>query len=139
MEAVRLVFLAAMGFSGGVVISGAVFVFLAIIGIVPRLAQKTKTQMHISKYESAMMLGGLFGTLTLMWDFSVPVGPVIAAALSLCIGIFIGCLAISLAETLKAMPIMVKRGKMQNAIFFFVLAIALGKLGGSVVQSVWFS
>ena len=39
--------LAFIGFSSGMVVSGGIFAFIAAIGVVERLAQKTKTVKHI--------------------------------------------------------------------------------------------
>ena len=44
METIKYILMFLIGIGGGIVISGAVFAFIAIIGIVPRLAQKTKTE-----------------------------------------------------------------------------------------------
>ena len=49
-----------LGIGGGTVISGAVFAFITIIGVVPRLAEKTKTTSHIVFYENAIIAGGIF-------------------------------------------------------------------------------
>ncbi|MFR5772662.1 MAG: stage V sporulation protein AB [Lachnospirales bacterium] len=46
-----------LGFGGGIVISGAVFAFIAIIGVVPRLVQKSHTEKYIKLYEEAHNMG----------------------------------------------------------------------------------
>jgi len=122
-----------MGFASGLVIAGAVYAFITIIGVVPRLAQKTGTTGKIKTYEVALMLGGIFGTLSGMFRFYIPIGPVGMIALSLANGIFIGCLAMSLAEVLNVIPIFARRARIQRGMFFLVMAIAIGKLVGSLL------
>ena len=91
-----------MGLGGGMVISGAVFAFIAIIGVVPRIAQKTKTNSYIMLYEEGIIIGGIFGASCLMANWYLPIGRAAVALLMLMVGIFYGCLAVSLAEVLDA-------------------------------------
>jgi len=125
--------LAIIGLGSGLVIAGAVYAFLTIVGVVPRLAQKTQTRRHIKWYESALALGGIFGTLAGIFSFYIPIGHIGAVAISLAGGIFIGCLAMSLAEVLNVIPIMTRRARMQRGMFFLVMAIAVGKMVGSLL------
>ena len=122
-----------IGFGSGLVIAGAVYAFITIVGIVPRLAQKTHTTGHIKSYESALVLGGIFGTLAGFFRFYMPFGAVGAIVVSLANGIFIGCLAMSLAEVLNVIPIFSRRARLQRGMFFLVMAIAIGKLVGSLL------
>jgi len=133
MEALKIILTAAIGVGTGLVVSGAVFAFITIVGVVPRLAQKTKTEQHIRIYESAIILGGIFGTLTGVVQFTLPIGVVGVVVLSLANGIFFGALAMSLAEVLNVIPILTRRGRLQHGMFFFVLAIALGKFIGALI------
>jgi len=133
MMLLKSAFLVLLGFSGGLVIAGAVFAFIAIIGIVPRLAQKTKSQKYVKLYEEAIIWGGIFGASTLMFDYRIPLHAVVVAFLALCVGIFFGCLAVSLAEVLDVIPVLTRRARLQRGMAAFMLALALGKLAGSVV------
>lgn len=122
-----------LGFSSGIVISGAIFAFIAVIGIVPRLAQKTRTEKQIKLYEEAIIFGGIFGAIEISFNFHLPIGRTLAALYSLAVGIFIGCLAVSLAEVLNVIPVLTRRGRIQKGINFFIYAIAFGKLIGSML------
>ena len=119
--------------STGLVISGGVFAFIAMIGIIPRLAQKTKTEKSISIYENAIVLGGLWGSTTFFIDYRIPVGAVITVVLSCFTGMFVGGLAVSLAEILNIIPITVRRFRIFGATQLVVTAIAFGKLAGSLL------
>jgi stage V sporulation protein AB len=124
------------GFASGAVVAGAVFAFIAAIGVVPRLAQKTNTQTSIRVYETAMLFGGLFGVVSQLVTYNVNIGNALIAFLSACAGIFIGVLAVSLAEVLDMIPILTRRARLQKGMVYFVFAIALGKLAGSLMYSV---
>ncbi|MBR1443685.1 MAG: stage V sporulation protein AB, partial [Firmicutes bacterium] len=106
MMIIKGIILMLIGFSSGIVISGAVFAFIAIIGIVPRLAQKTKTEKYIMLYEEAIIFGGIFGAGDFMIDYNIPVGTAVSLFYMLCVGIFYGCLAVSLAVVLDVIPIL---------------------------------
>lgn len=122
-----------IGFSSGIIVSGAVFAFIAIIGVVPRLAQKTKTAQHIKIYEEAIIFGGIFGTSTMIFNYYIPLGNIAIIIFSLATGIFFGALAISLAEILDVVPILSRRIRIQEGMKYFVLSIALGKFLGSLL------
>ena len=122
-----------LGFGSGAVISGAVFAFISVIGVVPRLAQKTGTKNYIRLYEEAIIFGGLFGCIQGFFYFPIPLPGIIVVLLGFCTGIFYGCLAVSLAEILHVIPILTRRTKLGKGMFFFILAIALGKLLGSIL------
>lgn len=53
MEIIKSIAVVVIGYSSGVVIAGGVFAFIAVLGIVTRLAQKTKTTNYIYLYEDA--------------------------------------------------------------------------------------
>jgi len=133
MTALKMILLITLGFGGGVVIAGAVFAFIAIIGVVPRLAQKTKTEKNIKFYEEAIIWGGIFGTTTMLFDYYIPIGTIAVIIFSLGIGIFYGGLAVSLAEVLDVVPILSRRGRIKEGMMYFMFAIAFGKLIGSVL------
>jgi len=129
----RGILAAFVGMASGAVVSGAVFAFIAAIGVVPRLAKRTATEESIVIYEEAIIWGGILGTTTLLFDYSILVMPVIIIALSLLAGVFFGVLAMSLAETLDVLPILAKRIAVKEGVQYFILAIALGKAAGSLL------
>jgi len=133
MEILKTISITTLGFASGLVVAGAVYAFITIVGVVPRLAQKTRTTGKIKIYESALAIGGVFGTLAGIFSFYIPIGPIGVIALSIANGIFIGCLAMSLAEVLNVIPIFSRRARLQRGMFFLVMAIALGKLVGSLL------
>lgn len=125
--------LAVIGFSSGVVVAGGIFAFIAMIGIVPRMAQRTQTVKYISLYEDAIMIGGVFGTTTMFIDYYFPIGHIGAIIIGLSSGIFVGSLAVSLAEVINVIPIFIRRARLTKGIALFILAIAIGKVVGSLL------
>ena len=49
------------------------------------------------------------------------------------VGIFTGCLVMSLAETLKALPTFSRRIRLSVGLPWLIAAIAAGKCGGSIL------
>ncbi|MCL2350609.1 MAG: stage V sporulation protein AB [Defluviitaleaceae bacterium] len=122
-----------LGLASGMVVSGAVFAFIAAIGVVPRMAKRTNTPECVVIYEEAIIWGGIFGASTLLFDWRLPGAPVLPGVFGLLAGVFIGVLAMSLAETLDVLPTLAKRLAIKDGVFWFVLAIAGGKMAGSLL------
>ena len=124
-----------IGLASGVVVAGGVFAFIAVIGIVPRMAQRSGTNRYIMVYEDAIMVGGLLGTLALAGSPHLGFGFIFAVIFALAVGIFVGSLAISLAEVLDAIPIILRRFRLGIGVSLFILALALGKMTGALLYS----
>ncbi len=122
-----------LGFASGVLIAAGTFAFIAAIGIVPRMAQRTKTQSYVRWYEDAILLGGLFGTAVMYWDIQIPMPVVLVVLYGLFCGIFVGVLTMALAEVLNVMPILMRRLRLSKGITWFVVSFALGKFIGALL------
>ena len=118
-----------IGLSSGGVIAAGIFAFLAIIGVFPRLIGVTHTRCHVILYETLLILGGTAGNL--MDLFHLPLAGAGTAFLAL--GVFVGCLVMSLAETLKALPVLGRRLGLAVGIQYLILSIAAGKFVGAMV------
>jgi len=130
----RQLFLVFVGASAGGVIAAGIFAFLAIIGVVPRLIGVTHTGEHILLYETMLILGGSAGNL--MDLFHVPLagfGGIFLVLWGISSGIFVGCLVMSLAETLKALPVLGRRLRLAVGIQYVILSVAAGKFVGSML------
>lgn len=125
--------LAVIGFSSGTLIAGGVFAIIVTLGIVPRLAQRTGTIQYIPLYEDAIVIGGIFGTSTMLIDYYLPIGRILVGFLGFCLGVFVGCLAVALAEILNVMPIFMRRSRITKGIPVIVCGLALGKVLGSLL------
>ncbi len=123
--------------AGGGVVSGGVFALISLIGVVPRLASKTATAGYIAGYEGCIIWGGILGNLVSVFEWMPPVGKPGLLVIGLFCGIYVGCFAMALAETLKVIPIFAMRARLVQGIPYIVLAIAIGKSLGSFYQMFW--
>lgn len=127
----------ALGFFGicaGGIVAAGVFAFLAMIGIFPRLIGTTKTSEHILLYETLIILGGIVGNVADLYEFPILMGgDLFLGIMGLSVGIFVGCLVMSLAETLKTLPVMNRRIHLSVGLQYVILSIGIGKLVGSLL------
>lgn len=131
---IKNAFLCLLGLSFGFTVAAGVFAFITMIGVIPRLAQRTGTAVHLFGYEWAIILGGTFGNVFILLLGSFPVTVVGVSIIGLFSGIFVGCLAMALAENLRVIPIFVRRLRLKEGIPILVVAIALGKTAGTIFQ-----
>ena len=133
MDIIKNIMLIITGFSSGAVVSAGVFAFIAVIGIVPRMAHRTGTRDHIKTYEKAIIAGGIWGSTDMFIKYTIPIGDIGAVITGLSMGIFVGTLAMSLSEVMNVFPIFMKRGQFTKCLSAFVLVVALGKLTSSLI------
>lgn len=119
-----------IGLAAGVVTSGGVFAFIVMVGIIPRLVQRTKTANHILLYESIISLAGVLGTLTMLTDTLLQHAGFLELLIGLGYGVFVGCLATAIAEVLNVIPILCRRLKVAKDVPYLMLILALGKVAG---------
>ena len=128
---IREVFLGFIGLASGLAVAAGVFAFAVTLGVVPRFAGKTHTSKYVFSYETAILLGGIFGTLMSIFELKVPLGVPLLCGFGLSAGVYTGCLAVALAEILDAFPIMFRRTKMKVGQSWVLYAMALGKMAGA--------
>ena len=119
----RLGHLAFAGLGAGAVIAAGIFAFLAIIGVFPRLIGVTHTAEHVLLYETLLILGGVWGNLADLYRVPFPFpGRIVLVICGMSVGIFVGCLVMSLAEIRLAVGLQ-----------YVILAVAAGKAFGAAV------
>lgn len=124
--------------SGGFVVSGGIFAFLTMIGIFPRVLSVTKTTGHIYLLETMVILGGSLGNIMDIFDIKLHLGAAGLAVYGLFAGVYVGCLAMALAEALKVIPVLIKRVKFDYGLSWMITGIAVGKAVGTLIQMVYF-
>lgn len=145
--------LCAAGACYGVLSSAGVFTVFAAVGLVPRFAGRTHTARHVTLYEEMIIWGTILGGLaSIFYPYYVGmVSPVLGAAGSFWgillqiiygffAGIFVGCLALAIAEVLDSIPILSMRINFGTRIRLAILAMAIGKMMGSLYyfyQCLW--
>ena len=136
MTLLKQLLLGVIGLAAGGTIAAGVYAFLAIIGVFVRLIGKTGTKRRILLYETVIVLGGILGNLMDLFWIRVPMGDVIGLLFlgtgGLCVGVFVGCLIMSLAETLNALPVLSRRLRLKTGLPYVILGIAAGKCAGAV-------
>jgi stage V sporulation protein AB len=146
--------LAVIGASAGLIVSAGVFTVLISVGLIPRFAGKMHVAKKVFALEEMVILGtltgsyfsvfgewgqvgafvrthALFGTATEgVWNIA---GTLIQIVFGLFAGIFVGCLALAIAEMLNTIPVFARRIGFRHGLGIAILAVALGKLTGSLV------
>lgn len=138
------------GGSFGFLTSAGVFTVLVAVGLVPRFAGKTHTARKVFLYEEMVIFGAISGgaasifpeyvnpaaflrqqcvQLLWLWEILGVGGQIIFGIFA---GMFIGCLALAIAEMLDSIPIFARRVSFRHGLGFMVVGIALGKLCGSL-------
>ena len=150
MEWVKQILLGVFGLAGGLGVAGGVFTTLIAVGLIPRFAGKTHTAKHIFLYEEMVVCGTILGGLiSVFFPFLDLVGlagriqvlkevyPYMAVAIliiyGLFAGIFVGCLALAIAEMLDSIPIFSRRMKFRHGVGVVILCMAIGKTVGSLI------
>ena len=104
MTLINTIFLSFIGLASGFVVAAGIFAFITMLGIIPRLAQRTGTADHIYGYEWMIILGGTAGNILNLFVTHLPVGMIGIPIYGLFSGMFVGCLAMALAENLRVIP-----------------------------------
>lgn len=133
----KQLFLGFTGLCAGGVIAAGVYAFLAIIGVFPRLMGRTGTRKHLILYETVIVAGGILGNVSDLYEIPIHMGEVLGTlflgVFGVASGIFVGCLVMSLAETLKALPVISRRIHLAVGLQYLIISIAAGKLAGCMV------
>lgn len=151
----RQLLLAVIGVSSGLIVSAGVFTVLISVGLIPRFAGKMHVARKIFVLEEMVILGTLAGVFFSifsdwgmvgafvrehqlfgaeatqgLWDL---IGTIFLIFFGIFAGIFVGCLALAIAEMLNTIPIFARRIGFRHGLGIAILAVAFGKLFGSLI------
>lgn len=150
----KQLFLAACGLSFGLLASAGVFTVLVSVGLIPRFAGKMHVARKVFALEEAVVLGTIAGAFLSVFSRYGEIGSFIlsrqifgpgtvgiwkaAGNILLCgggffAGMFVGCLALAIAEMLNSIPIFSRRIGFRHGLGVAIAAAALGKLTGSLL------
>lgn len=127
------------GFAAGFITAAAYVAFVAMLGIFPKVAAKTKTADECILYENCLMLGILLSVLVQFFLSYESAGMIAPAAMQnflgilfLCLiglfgGIYIGFLIGGLSEVLNVIPIYAKKAHIKRRAGLVIICFALGK------------
>lgn len=130
----KMCLLAFIGFAGGLSVAGGVFAFISILEMIPRMACRLHVVCSAYHLETVIFCGGLAGCLVTVFKIPVPIGSVGLGIFGIFAGVFVGCLSMALAETLKVFPVLVQRTKLATGLPVLVAAMAFGKSLASFYQ-----
>lgn len=126
-----------LGLAAGGIVASGVFAFLTAMGLLERLADRTGTASRVRLYEDCIIVGGTLGNLISLYEFPLGGGDLLVGIVGGSYGIFVGCLIMSLAETLDAVPIFCRRIRLPFGLPWIVWCLALGKMLGSILYFLW--
>ena len=151
----KYLLLTVIGFSFGLFVSAGAFTVLLAAGMITRFAGKLAIAKYNLLLEEFVILGVLWADF---WDILLCIKrrdartPILVsqclelakklphtvqlallAMQGLFIGIFVGCLAMTIAELLDAIPIFARRTGMKKGLEWATAFLAIGKLVGSLV------
>ena len=147
----REMILALIGCSYGLLAAAGIFTVLIAVGLLPRFAGETHTANRVLLYEEMVIFGTIVGGFCsifteysqigamlrlafparrALWDAC---GEGILAVIGVFVGMFVGSLALAIAEMLDSIPIFTRRISFHHGIGLAVLAIAAGKLCGALL------
>ena len=106
---VKIVFVMFLGLAAGFAVGSGFVAFLAVLGIIPRLMQLSKTMKMVIAYEWAVILGTIAGGMGGIWNPSLMLPPWIMIPIGAACGIFVGMMAAALTEVLNVFPILTKK------------------------------
>lgn len=147
----KSVFLAIIGVSYGILAAAGVFTVLVAVGLVPRFVGKTHTANKVLLYEEMVILGTVVGSFlsvfpeysqfAAFWQQRLPeyrgpweaLGTFAQVIFGVFSGMFIGCLALAIAEMLDSIPIFTRRISFRHGIGLAILSVAFGKVCGSLL------
>ena len=148
-NSLKYLFLVVCGTSFGALAAAGVFTVLAAVGLVPRFAGRTHTGNKVLLYEDMIIagttVGGLVSVFTrychfgeMLLEAGIPEnilrlgGTVFLTLFGVFAGMFVGCLALAIAEMLDSIPIFARRTGFRHGLGIAVCSMAVGKVCGSL-------
>ena len=134
----KSVFMIVTGIASGLGVAAGTFAFLVVISIIPRMVQKAKLEHKIIYIENIIFRGIIFGTVLSLFTWKKKLlftilGRSMLTIFGISAGIFVGCLAVALAEILDTFPIFFRRLHIKESFGKWMLfSMAMGKLIGSL-------
>lgn len=133
--------------SFGFICAAGVFTVLSSVQLVPRFIGKTHSAVDVFLYENMIILGTIVGgVISIYWEYDGVrtlelaqsqagslLGFLLLCAVGVFSGMFVGCLALSIAEMLDSIPIFLKRISWKWGLSLMVASVALGKILGSLI------
>ena len=130
------VFIGIVGLCFGLLAASGVLTVLMAVGLMPRYAGRMHEAKHILLFENMIILGTMSGTFVSLFGIYADgnglgmLGVILRILYGFFSGIFVGTLALAIAEMLDAFPIFFRRARIGSGLQWIVFAVALGKMVG---------
>ena len=121
------IILAFLGICAGFTVAGGFVALITLLGVIPRLAGETKTANKAMLYENYLILGIILGNFVSLYSIRIPFGTPFLGLFGLFSGIFIGAMAVALAEIINTFPIFFRRISLRKGVPYLVISLAVGK------------
>lgn len=127
-------FLILFGLSSGIMVGAGVVAILILVGIIPRMAQISKTKQYIGLYEVLLVIGALLGGFISIQNLHFNIGKIGTIVFGLGYGVFVGFLSSGLTEVLDYVPIATRRLKIPTiCLKYIIVSMLIGKVVGSFI------
>lgn len=133
-EWLEIIIMLLIGLSGGIAVGSGMVAFLVVLDIIPRLAQITRSNAHLQRYEEAVIVGSIVFTLVDFHDARFTIAPIMSSVFGLFAGCFVGMLTAALTEVINVLPILAKRIGMEPYMIWLLMAMVIGKVCGSLFE-----
>jgi len=147
---IRYILLIISGLSAGFLTAAAYVAFIAVLGVFPKIAARTKTAKQCIVYENCLMIGILLATLLQFcvhfYPTVLPQSEILPTGLGLLLlctiglfgGLYIGFLIGGLSEVLNVIPTYARKTHIQNRIGLLIFFLAIGKGVFSLIYFLYF-
>lgn len=126
------VFLIIFGFSSGIMVGSGVVAILILVGIIPHMAQISKTKKYVNLYEKILVIGTFLGSIMSLYQVHIGIGGLGAIVSGLAYGIFVGLLSSGLTEIIDYIPVVSRRLKIPTIYLkYVIISLLIGKVLGS--------
>ncbi len=98
---IEYAFVIMIGLAGGLAVGGGYVAFLAVLGVIPRLVQLTKSWKYIQVFEWAVIGGTLVGAWCSLRNITFQISQYWLIVLGIFCGTFIGMLAAGINRSIK--------------------------------------
>lgn len=133
------VILALIAFGGGLIISAGLFAIITTIRLINRFAHLTDSKEMITLYEEMIILGAILGNTFFVYDLGFPPSEILGSLYGLFAGMYSGGVMVAIAEVVKALPIFIRRIRISTGLSYVLMALAVGKTIGSLLDAFVFN
>lgn len=131
----NLILVGICGLCFGLLAAAGVLTVLTAVGLVPRYVGRMHEARHMILFENMVICGTMAGTFVSLFGEYFLIGILPAMGLEILYGffagIFVGTLALAIAEMLDSFPIFFRRVRLDGGLRIILFAVALGKMTGA--------